>query len=119
MVAIPASITGTKRVRRYFSQREDALAYIIKVKQNGFLGAEGAKSEPGKPTLAECSALWLAKHESDGIGIFQVRTVLDRLVKRFGRDAIGGIGHVGLYSWFESMSGSVCTSTTYDKCALQ
>jgi integrase len=103
MVAIPASITGTKRVRRYFSNREAALAYVVRVKQNGFLGAEGAKSDPGKPTLAECSALWLAKHESDGIGIFQVRTVLNRLVKRFGRDAIDSISHVELDSFFRSL----------------
>ena len=112
MVAIPASITGTKRVRRYFSNREDALAYLVKVKQNGFLGAEGAKSEPGKPTLAECSALWLARHESDGIGVFQVRTVLNRLVKRFGRDAVDSIGHAELDSWLRSLRDQGLGATT-------
>jgi integrase len=112
MVAIPASITGTKRVRRYFSNREDALAYVVRVKQNGFLGAEGAKSEPGKPTLAECSALWLAKHESDGVGIFQIRTVLDRLVKRFGRDAIDSIDHRELDSFFRSLADRGLGPTT-------
>ena len=41
MVAVPANVTGSKRVRRYFKDRETALAYVISVKQQGFLGAEG------------------------------------------------------------------------------
>ena len=46
LVAVPALTTGSKRVRRYFKEREAALAYIISVKQQGFLGAEGQGNKP-------------------------------------------------------------------------
>ena len=41
MVAVPASTTGTKRVRRYFADQTEALAYVVALKREGFLGAEG------------------------------------------------------------------------------
>ena len=65
MVAIPQAITGTKRMRRYFKDRAAATAYVIAVRMQGFLGAEGqgANGAPGKATLAECAALWIARLE--------------------------------------------------------
>ena len=41
MVAVPADVTGTKRVRRYFKDREAALAYVITLKQKGFWARKG------------------------------------------------------------------------------
>ncbi len=40
-VAIPSRVTGTTRVRRSFADREKALAYLIRIKQEGFLAVEG------------------------------------------------------------------------------
>ena len=62
LVAIPASTTGSKRVRRYFKEREAALAYVIALKQQGFLSAEGQglRHPSSTVTLGECAALWIA-----------------------------------------------------------
>jgi hypothetical protein len=105
MVAVPADITGTKRVRRYFKDREAALAYVITLKQQGFLGAEGQGSNSaGKVTLGECAALWIARHQEARLTFFQVRQVLNRLVARHGRDAIESVGHRELDLWLRSLS---------------
>jgi integrase len=105
MVAVPADTTGTKRVRRYFKDREAALAYVITLKQQGFLGAEGQGSNgAGKVTLGECAALWIARHQQARLTFFQVRQVLNRLVARHGRDAIESVGHRELDLWLRSLS---------------
>jgi integrase len=109
MVAIPASTTGSKRVRRYFKDRESALAYVISVKQQGFLGAEGqqgtSSSSNSRVTLGECAALWIARHEQDRLGYFQIRMVLNRLVARHGRDPISAVDHRELDAWLRSLHG--------------
>src|SRR5262245_8634968 len=108
MVAIPASVTGTKRIKRYFKERATAAAYIIKVRQQGFLGAEGqgTNGAPGKPTVAECAALWLARLEEYRPTFFQCRQVLNRLVARHGRDPIDAVGHRELDAWLRGLDGS-------------
>jgi integrase len=107
MVAVPANVTGSKRVRRYFTDREKALAYVIGVKQQGFLGAEGqgSKAAGSKVTLGECAALWLARHEQTRLTFFQIRQVLNRLIARHGRDPIDTVGHRELDVWLRSLSG--------------
>lgn len=57
MVAVPQAITGTRRVKRYFKDRQAALAYVIAVKQAGFLGAEKPRSSTSTVTLGEAAAL--------------------------------------------------------------
>ena len=85
MVAVPASTTGSKRVRRYFKDREAALAYIISVKQQGFLTVEGqGTSSSSTVTLGECVALWIARHQQARMTFFQIRQVLNPLVARHG-----------------------------------
>jgi integrase len=104
MVAVPASTTGTKRVRRYFAEREKALTYVLRVKQQGFLVAEGheERAAGGKVTLGECASLWIARHEQMRMSFFQVRQVLNRLVERHGRDPIDAVGHRELDTWLRS-----------------
>ena len=106
MVAVPQAITGTKRVKRYFKDREKALAYVIQIKQQGFLEAEGqgTRSRISAVTLGECVALWLARHEQARLTYFQIRQVLNRLVARHGRDSIEAVGHRELDAWLRSLS---------------
>jgi integrase len=104
MVAVPASFTGTRRVRRYFKDRTEALAYVISIRQTGFVVAETAKASPGAPTVAECAALWVARHESSGIDSRSIRYVLDRLVARHGRDPVDGVGHREIDAWLQSLA---------------
>jgi integrase len=108
MAVVPQAITGTKRVRRYFKERAAAAAYVIAVRQQGFLGAEGQGangSAPGKTTLGECASLWLARLEENRPTFFQARQVLNRLVARHGRDPIDAVGHRELDTWLRSLSG--------------
>jgi integrase len=103
MVAVPASSTGTKRVRRYFKEREAALAYIITLKQQGFLGAEGQSSSSSKVTLGECAALWIARHQQARLGYSQIKIVLNRLADRLGKDPIESVDHRKLDAFFRSL----------------
>ena len=105
MVAIPASVTGTRRVRRYFKDRTAALAYIVAVKQQGFLGAEGPPAAPGKVSLGEAAALWVAKHEEYRRTFYQIRPIMARLVARHGRDPVDAVGHRELDAWLRSLNG--------------
>lgn len=106
MVAVPAVITGTKRVRRYFKRREDAAAYIIRVRQQGWLTVESQNGAGGAgPTLGECAALWLARLEEHRPTYFQARLVLNRLVARHGRDPVAAVGHRELDAWLRSLNG--------------
>lgn len=40
MVAVPKSVTGNRRVRRYFQAESEATAYLYRVKANGFESAD-------------------------------------------------------------------------------
>jgi integrase len=102
MVAVPAALTGTKRVKRYFKEREAALAYIITLKQRGFLTVE--EPQGGKATLGECAALWLARNEAHRGTFFQCRQVLTPLVARHGRDPVDAVTHRQLDAWLRSVS---------------
>ena len=114
MVAVPASTTGTKRVRRYFADQTAALAYVVALKREGFLGAEGQGNKSaaaGKVTVAECAALWIARHQQARLGYSQIKIVLNRLVARFGKDPIDSVDHRQLDSWIRSLAEKL--SPTY------
>jgi integrase len=116
MVAVPANVTGSKRVRRYFTDREKALAYVIGLRQQGFLGAEGQgnKAAGSKATLGECAALWLARHEQTRLTFFQIRQVLNRLVARHGRDPIDAVGYRELDAWLRSLAAELSPVTQHN-----
>ena len=105
-VTIPARVTGTKRVRKSFANYEAALAYRIRIKQEGFLAVEGqAQATGGAVTLGECAALWLARLEPHRQTFFQCRQVLNRLVERHGRAPVVAVGHRELDAWLRSLNG--------------
>ena len=61
MVAVPKIVTGTKRVRKFFRTRDDALDYISRVYSLGYVKADWREnpSEVGKATLAQCVSQFL------------------------------------------------------------
>ena len=75
------------------------------LKQQGFLGAEGQanRSADDKVTLADCAALWIARHQQARLGYSQIRIVLNRLVTRFGKDAIDSVDHRKLDVFLRSL----------------
>ena len=57
----------------------------------------------GKVTVAECAALWIARHQQARLGYSQIKIVLNRLVARFGKDAIDSVDHRELDAWLRSL----------------
>ena len=105
-VVVPARATGTKRARKSFADREAALAYLIRVKQEGFHSVEGqVQASAGKATLNECVALYLARLEGHRPTFFQARQVLNRLAERHGRAPIEAVSHRELDAWLRTLSG--------------
>ena len=107
-VAIPKKITGTTRKRKYFATTEEAAAFIVRVKQTGYQGADIRENEsaPGILTLGECTAMWLARHEGkSGDTKAQLKTILKRLDAKFGRTDIMRINHRDLDQWMQAVPG--------------
>jgi hypothetical protein len=118
-VAVPASLTGTRRVRKYFATREDAEAYLVRVRTRGFEGAN-KRAEPGKLTLGECANIWQARHEKLQRGtFFQIRRVMNSLRDKHGNDAIELLTHREMEAWFAGVGigGSVINRRHYHKIA--
>lgn len=116
-VAVPASITGTRRVRKYFATRSEADAYLVRVRTRGFTNAE-QRADAGKVTLAECADTWQARHESKARGtFFQIRRVLQSLRDKHGQDAIELLTHRELEVWFAGIGGSIINRRNYYKIA--
>ena len=106
MVAVPASATGSKRVRRYFKDREAALAYIISVKQQGFLTVEGQGTSSSSTGHA-----WRMRRLVDRSPSTSPHDVLSdpagaqsaRRPSR-ARDPIDAVTHRELDAWLRSLS---------------
>ncbi len=116
-VAVPVSITGTRRIRKYFSTREEAESYLVRVKSRGFAGAN-QRAESGKLTLGECADIWLARHEGkERATYFQVRRILASLRGKFDREAIEFLTHRELEAWLASIGGSETNRQNYYRIA--
>ena len=61
MVAVPKILTQTKRVRKFFATRGDALDYISRVYSLGYMKADLRENpiDAGKATLAQCVSQFL------------------------------------------------------------
>jgi hypothetical protein len=70
MVAVPKILTQTKRVRKFFRSRGDALDYISRVYSVGYVKADLRENpiEAGKATLAQCvSQFLMVRYEPEQI----------------------------------------------------
>ncbi len=86
MVAVPANVTGTKRVAKaLFADREKALAYVIRIQAARLPG----RGRPGRKPVAEVHA-WRMRRAcsspalSAPASVLPSRQVLNRLVARHG-----------------------------------
>ncbi len=113
-VSVPKSVTGINRVRKFFPSRMDADAYIVRVKQKGFENADTRVSEPGTISVAECAAMWLARHgagESPGESTHahstrnQLKMVAKSLTAKYGRVDITKITHREGELWLAGIGG--------------
>lgn len=119
-VFVGKGVTGTRPVRKYFRSQEEAAAYIVRVKREGFQNADNRKAnaEPGKLTVGEVTAMWLAKHDGkDGKTKTQVKRILTSLDASFGRKAIESISHRELDGWLAGIGGGFVNRSNYHRVA--
>jgi integrase len=123
MLEIPKSITGSRRVRKFFSSREDADGFIARLRMNGWQGAEtreraqvGARrveadAEEGRGMrLAELVQIYLGRQE-ERVGAAmrrQLRYVFRSMEEGMGNRRVDRITHQELEAWL----GGVPAGTT-------
>jgi integrase len=112
LVVVPRALTGTKRVRKYFKTREEAQVYIFRVldPEIGFTRADlrargiGLNGHKNKTRIVSRYAYeWIGRFLKQKPMFFQVRQVLQPLMKRFGRQPIESIGVPELDGWLRSL----------------
>lgn len=123
MVAVPQSITGTKRDRNFFSYRDEAEKYIRDVRQHGYLGAEkirlngiNGKQLSGPPLNAYISKFLNEIRETKPTWM-QARRILENLGKQFGRRPIISITRDNMLDWQETIGGSLVTKHNHQRVA--
>jgi integrase len=110
MVAIPEQITLTRRVRKYFKTREEAVAFCARVAMDGWRGAEQrsnaqASGAPragasGGMRVAELCALWADRQTGKSAAyVRQVRYVAGSLVAELGAMRVAAVDHHALERW--------------------
>jgi integrase len=126
-VIVPHYWTGTKRVRRHFTNPEEAELYRSRIlslpRGEGYLKAEklhNGSYEPfegqsGAASLRQCAQLWLDRFRHSKSTFFQCRQVLRPLIARFGKEPIGSLGVRELDDWLRSLGSkySFTTVTNY------
>jgi integrase len=110
--------TGTRSARKFFATEDEAVAYVVRVKQQGFQNADDRRGslQPGQFVFSECSAMWLAKQRGKK-GFTMVKRVLRSLDKQFGRRAIETITHRDLDSWSDRIGGGYVNHLNYHRIA--
>lgn len=124
MVAVPQSITGTRRDRNFFSHRVEAEKYIRDVCLHGYLGAEkirlngnGADAEPSTGALN----VWIEKFLQELADRGKIpswkkaRGYLHGLGKKLGRRGINSITRDDLLSWQNTIKGAYKTKHNHQR----
>ena len=119
MVAVPQVLTGTKRVRKFFKTRGEALDYISRVYADGYVKADLREDpiEAGKLTLSQCVTHFLTVRYEPGTtgnrSLIQERQILNNLADRHGHTPIGTITHRELESWLRGIKKAPVTRSNY------
>jgi integrase len=124
MVAVPKIVTGTKRVRKFFRTRGDALDYISRVYSLGYVKADWREnpSEAGKATLAQCVSQFLTVRYEPGAVInnrtlVQEKQILGSLVARYGNAPIDTLTHREIETWLRGINKAPMTRCNYYRIA--
>lgn len=113
-VDVPKSLTGTRRVRKFFTTREAADAYIVRVRREGFARADLNGAQPGSPEtgvrLDEAVGMFLGRSEAKSATTrSQLRYVLKSLTSHFGSACMAGINHREIEAWLAGVQGGPTT----------
>jgi integrase len=102
-VEIPRTMTGGRKVRRFFRTKPDAIAFISKVRREGF-----ASTEPESTTITvrEGVEMWVARsHDKSPAYQRQLRLITGHLCDFVGARSLPSITHQQLEEWLLSLPG--------------
>jgi integrase/recombinase XerD len=123
MVAVPKILTQTKRVRKFFRSRGDALDYISRVYSLGYVKADWRENsaENGKLALAQCvSQFLMVRYEPGTTGnrtLVQERQILNNLTARYGNAPIDSLTHREIETWLRGINKAPQTRANYYRIA--
>lgn len=105
MVDLPKSVTGSKRIRKFFAKNDDAVAYLSRVKRLGFDGAD-LRTGPGAVTIADLCEMWM-QHKAGlkGASMAQIRMVCKNLTEAKGKMDSAQFTHREADAWIKSIEG--------------
>jgi integrase len=105
-VDLPVSVTGTRRVRKFFASAEEGAAYIGRVKRLGFANAD-TRSAPGSVSVADLCVMWKAHKKATlkGRSMAQHRLVCKLLCEKHGRTDITQMTHQEISAWLNGVKG--------------
>jgi integrase len=100
-IDLPKSLTGTRRVRKFFATKEDAEGYLARVRMHGFDGADKQKQPGTGMSVTELCAMFLGHFEArvGSVTFRGLRHLVGRLDARFGSRGIDSISHREIESW--------------------
>jgi integrase len=108
MVAVPKAFTQTKRVRKFFQTRGEALDYISRIFRSGYVRADIRQSpvEIGKATLSQCVTQFLVVRyepgETNNDTLKQERQILGSFTSRYGNTPIDAFTHREIETWLRT-----------------
>lgn len=121
MVAVPQAITGTKRVRKFFSAPGDAERYIDNVlRHTGYQKADFREngeqlSGPSGPPLNGYISKFLSEIRESKPTWMQARRILENLGNQFGGRPITSITRDNMLDWQDRIGGSPVTKHNHQR----
>lgn len=119
-VSVPATITGSRRVRRWFGTQSDAKLWIRQVQVHGWEAASGAAETDSNDglRLSDLAETWVARSRHlDRVTVRQLELVCRALVRGIGDPLVERITHRELDDYFRSMDGSLTTRRNHHRIA--
>ena len=127
MVAVPKSITTTKRVRKFFAARGEALNYISRLMNPsvGYVKADWREDHSGegnhRPALSQCVSLFLGVRYDPGTtgnrSFVQEKQILGNLVSQYGSVPIDQLTHHQIEMWLRRTKKAPVTRSNYYRIA--
>ena len=122
MVAVPKTVTGTKRVRKFFGTQPDAEDYIGNVWRRGYAHADfrvqqqdgNGNGQNGAP-LDQYIEKFLKEIREKKPTWMQARRILHNLAQRYGRRPIGSITRDNMLDWQDTIGGSLVTKHNHQR----
>lgn len=105
-VSVPKSLTGTRRVRKFFASEGEAELFIVRLRMEGFAQATSDRSEVKDQGIrvAEAVSMFLARTAGGSKATSrQLNYVMKNFVARFGTKPVAVVDHKMLDMWLRDL----------------